>query len=65
MTVLCCSGLVAVVEVTGETYEATATPLEGEERDRLFKLITDLYPFFREHQERVGRTIPVVALAQS
>lgn len=52
------------VEVAGETYEATATPLAGDERDRVFAHVTELYPFFREHQERVGRMIPVVALVR-
>ncbi len=52
------------VEAGGETYKATATPLEGEERDRVFAHVTELYPFFREHQERVGRMIPVVALVR-
>lgn len=52
------------VEVNGETYNATATPLAGEERDRKFAEIANDYPFFNDHQARVSRTIPVVALVR-
>ena len=50
------------VEITGDTYQATAAPLRGEERDREFAEICEKYPFFVEHQSKVSRTIPVVAL---
>jgi len=53
-----------VVEVSAETYEATATPLEGEERDRLWALLTETYPFFAEHEAGLARAIPVVALTR-
>jgi deazaflavin-dependent oxidoreductase (nitroreductase family) len=51
-----------VVEVTGETFNATATVLLDDERERVFGDIVRLYPFFAEHQARAGRDIPVVAL---
>jgi deazaflavin-dependent oxidoreductase (nitroreductase family) len=50
------------VEVAGETYDATATPLVGDERDRVFARIAEDFPFFKDHQAGVSRTIPVVAL---
>jgi deazaflavin-dependent oxidoreductase (nitroreductase family) len=50
------------VEVTGDTYQARAVPLRGEERDQKFKEIVAKYPFFAQHQAQVSRTIPVVAL---
>lgn len=50
------------VEVGNETYEATATPLSREERDRLYARQAQLYPQFGEYQARTSRTIPVVAL---
>jgi deazaflavin-dependent oxidoreductase (nitroreductase family) len=50
------------VEVGTETYEATATPLTGEERDRLFAKQAGLYPQFGEYQARTTRKIPVTAL---
>jgi len=52
------------VEVTGETYPATAVVAQGEERDRLFAQIAEKYPFFLDHQAKAGRTIPVVALVR-
>jgi deazaflavin-dependent oxidoreductase (nitroreductase family) len=52
------------VEVTGDTFEATATVLLDEEREPVFAEIVRLYPFFAEHQARAGRDIPVVALTR-
>jgi deazaflavin-dependent oxidoreductase (nitroreductase family) len=54
------------VEVSGDTFDATAVVLAGEERDRVFAEIVKDYPFFAEHQQRAGdRVIPVVALDRS
>ena len=50
------------VEVGRETYEATARVTEGEERQRLWNRIVEQYPFFADHQAKVTREIPVVAL---
>jgi deazaflavin-dependent oxidoreductase (nitroreductase family) len=50
------------VEVGDQVYEATAVVTKGDERDRLFAWIAERYPFFLEHQARISRTIPVVAL---
>jgi deazaflavin-dependent oxidoreductase (nitroreductase family) len=50
------------VEVTGDTYEATAVPLRGEERDRVFASIAERFTFYADHQAKVTRRIPVVAL---
>jgi deazaflavin-dependent oxidoreductase (nitroreductase family) len=50
------------VEVGGERYEATATPLAGEERDRKFAEHAARFPIFAEYQAKTERTIPVVAL---
>jgi len=52
------------VEVGTETYEATATPLIGDERNRLFAKQASLYPQFGEYQARTARKIPVVALVR-
>jgi deazaflavin-dependent oxidoreductase (nitroreductase family) len=52
------------VEVGTETYEATATPLTGEERDRLYARHAGLYPQFADYQARTARKIPVVALVR-
>jgi len=50
------------VEVGNETYEATATVLKGEERDRLYTRQAELYPQFGDYQKRTSRKIPVIAL---
>ena len=52
------------VEVTGESFPATAVVLDGEERDRVFAEIVATYPFFADHQAKINRTIPVVALTR-
>lgn len=52
------------VEVTGETYPGTATVTTGDERDRLFDAVAAQYPFFAEHQAKVSRRIPVVAVSR-
>lgn len=52
------------VEVGPEIYEATATVLTGEERDRWYAKQSELYPQFGEYQKKTTRTIPVVALTR-
>jgi deazaflavin-dependent oxidoreductase (nitroreductase family) len=54
-----------VVEVGPDRYEAIATPLVGEERDRLFAEQAARFPAFGEYQAKTGRVIPVVALTRS
>lgn len=53
------------VEVAGEQYPATASTVQGEERERLWTGITADYPFFVEHQAGITRQIPVVALERN
>jgi deazaflavin-dependent oxidoreductase (nitroreductase family) len=45
-----------------ETFEATATAIIGEERDRLYAKQAKLYPGFAEYQAKTTRLIPVIAL---
>jgi deazaflavin-dependent oxidoreductase (nitroreductase family) len=52
------------VEVGAEQFEATATPLPGEERDRAFAEQAAKVPAFQEYQDRTTRKIPVVALTR-
>ena len=52
------------VEVGSETFDATAQVMEGEERHRLWTRIVELYPFFAEHQAKITRQIPVIALSR-
>lgn len=50
------------LEVGTETFDATATVVRGEERDRLFARQAAQYPRFAEYQANTTRTIPVIAL---
>ena len=55
----------ATVEVGTETFEADSTVLAGEERDRIYSRLAQLYPMFAEYEQRAApRKIPVVALAR-
>ncbi len=50
------------IEVGPETYEATATVLTGEDRERAFAEMVARSPQFGEYQRATTRTIPIVAL---
>lgn len=52
------------VEVGTQTFNAIATVTEGEERQRLWTRIVELYPFFTEHQAKITRQIPVIVLSR-
>lgn len=54
-----------VVEAGTDRYEARATPLEGDERDREFAAQVERSPQFGEYQKKTERTIPVVALTRA
>ena len=55
---------VVTVEVGSETYGATATTLEREERDLVYAKQSAAYPQFGEYEEKTDRVIPVVALVR-
>jgi deazaflavin-dependent oxidoreductase (nitroreductase family) len=46
-------------------YAATASVLEGPDRAAVWGRITELYPFFMEHQRKTTREIPVVELSRT
>lgn len=50
------------VEVGADTLEATATVVEGAERDRIYAEQAAEYPQFGEYQQNTERVIPVIAL---
>jgi deazaflavin-dependent oxidoreductase (nitroreductase family) len=50
------------VEVGTESYQATATEITGEERDRLYAEQGGRLPQFAEYQQKTARRIPVIAL---
>jgi deazaflavin-dependent oxidoreductase (nitroreductase family) len=52
-------------EVGDETYDAAAAPATGEERERLWTMLKQAYPFFAEHEASTDRIIPVVILTRA
>jgi deazaflavin-dependent oxidoreductase (nitroreductase family) len=50
------------VELGEERFSATATVLEGADRDRVFAAIVERSPTAGAYQAKAGRTIPVIAL---
>jgi deazaflavin-dependent oxidoreductase (nitroreductase family) len=53
------------VQVKGDRFRATARTLEGEERDRAWEIVTQVWPNYNEYVKRTTRVIPVVALERS
>jgi deazaflavin-dependent oxidoreductase (nitroreductase family) len=54
----------AEIEVKGETIPVHATTAEGEERKRLWSLMTAVWPAYDEYQTKTTREIPVVVLSR-
>jgi deazaflavin-dependent oxidoreductase (nitroreductase family) len=52
----------ATVEVGTEEFAVTARQAEGEERQRLWAMITAANPTFARYEEKAPRTIPVMIL---
>jgi deazaflavin-dependent oxidoreductase (nitroreductase family) len=55
----------ATVELGTETFEATAETVRGDERVPLWDALVAGYPFFRGHQARTEREIPLVVLRRA
>jgi deazaflavin-dependent oxidoreductase (nitroreductase family) len=53
------------VEVGVERYDAVASTAEGAERERLWSMLKQEYPFFAEHERMTNREIPVGILTRS
>ena len=53
------------VELGTEKFKATASPLSGEERDRIYAVQAERFPGFAEYQANTKRVIPVVELIRS
>lgn len=51
-----------MVESGAETFNANARIPEGDEYDNLWTEVTRQYPFFKDHQEKTTRRIPIVLL---
>lgn len=50
------------VEAEGRTFPATATIVDGEERDRLWDRHVERLPWFADYPSQIERTIPMVRL---
>ncbi|MDA0637058.1 nitroreductase family deazaflavin-dependent oxidoreductase [Nonomuraea sp. MCN248] len=50
------------VEVGTETYEAKATVVDREERDRLYARMVEKAPGFADYETKTTRVIPVITL---
>ena len=53
------------VQVRGERFQARARTAEGDERERLWALMTSIWPNFDVYQTRTERRIPVVVLERA
>jgi deazaflavin-dependent oxidoreductase (nitroreductase family) len=50
----------ASIQVKGEVIPVRASTAQGEERSRLWSLMTEVWPAYDEYQARTSREIPVV-----
>ncbi|HUJ55155.1 MAG TPA: nitroreductase family deazaflavin-dependent oxidoreductase [Gaiellaceae bacterium] len=50
------------VQIEGDRFRARARVAEGEERERLWKLMVGIWPHYDEYAARTDREIPVVVL---
>ena len=53
------------VQIKDERRDVVATTVEGPERERLWKLMTDVWPAYDTYQTRTDRVIPVVRLERA
>ncbi len=52
------------IQVLADTIPVQATVAEGEERDRLWSLMAEVWPAYNDYQARTERQIPVVVLSR-
>jgi deazaflavin-dependent oxidoreductase (nitroreductase family) len=50
----------ATIDIGREQIDVVVDEIHGAERDRIWKMYTDVYPFIWEFQNRASRLIPVV-----
>jgi deazaflavin-dependent oxidoreductase (nitroreductase family) len=54
----------ATIEVRDEVVPVRAMAAQGEERDRLWSLMTEVWPAYDDYQANTDREIPVVVLSR-
>lgn len=52
----------AAIQMGREVIPVTGTEATGEDRDRLWRVMTGVYPTYDQYQTKTSRTIPVVHL---
>lgn len=55
----------AHVQILGETFPVRARDAEGEERERLWKMMNGIWRHYDEYAEKTDREIPVVVLERT
>ena len=50
------------VQILGDTFAARARVAEGEERERLWRVMNRIWRYYDDYQSRTDREIPVVVL---
>jgi deazaflavin-dependent oxidoreductase (nitroreductase family) len=50
------------VQIKGDRFHARARNAEGEERERLWRRMNEIWPHYDEYQTKTEREIPVVVL---
>jgi deazaflavin-dependent oxidoreductase (nitroreductase family) len=54
----------ATIEVRDEEIPVRASVAEGEERERLWRLMAEVWPAYDEYQQKTSREIPIVVLSR-
>jgi deazaflavin-dependent oxidoreductase (nitroreductase family) len=53
------------VQIRGDRFRARARTAEGEERERLWRRMAEIWPPYDEYQQKTERQIPVVVLERA
>jgi deazaflavin-dependent oxidoreductase (nitroreductase family) len=53
------------VQIKGDKFHAHARTAEGEERERLWRQMNEMWPHYDEYQAKTDREIPVVVLERA
>jgi deazaflavin-dependent oxidoreductase (nitroreductase family) len=55
----------ATIEIGRDKHQVTASEVPDEDRDRLWRKMTAVYPGYDEYQKKTTRRLPVVYLSRS
>jgi deazaflavin-dependent oxidoreductase (nitroreductase family) len=55
----------AEIQVMGDRWRVRARVTGGEERERLWRMMNEIWPHYAEYQQKTEREIPVVVLERS